>query len=129
METRFNIERLEYGLHISKSGNICLDLIGGTTKQGSANRNPCDDLFWDEPYYGDIDLGINALKVLRKAKRILLGYVFNTKPGRIGFAASTERKVRIYRWMAERMAARLPDYNLVEYPAGKFNFYKQYKPV
>jgi hypothetical protein len=129
METRFNIERLEYGLHISKSGNVCLDLMGGTTKQGSAYRNPCEDLFWDEPYYGDIDLGINALKVLRKAKRILLGYVFNTKPGRIGFAASTDRKVRIYRWMAERMAGEWKDYNLVEYPAGTFNFYKQYKPV
>jgi hypothetical protein len=129
METRFNIERLEYGLHISKSGNVCLDLMGGTTKQGSAYRNPCEDLFWDEPYFGDIDLGINALKVLRKAKRILLGYVFNTKPGRIGFAASTDRKVRIYRWMAERMAGEWKDYNLVEYPAGTFNFYKQYKPV
>jgi hypothetical protein len=128
MESCFKVDRLEYGLHISKSGNICLDLIGGTTKQGTANRNPCD-LFWDEPYFGDIDLGINAMKVLRKAKRILLGYVFNTKPGRIGFAASTDRKVRIYRWMAERMAGEWKDYNLVEYPAGTFNFYKQYKPV
>jgi hypothetical protein len=127
MEANFKVERLEYGMHISKSGDICLDLIGGTTKQGTADRNPCDDLFWDEPYYGDIDLGINTLKVLRKAKRILLRYVFSTKPGRIGFAASTERKVRIYRWIAERMVGEIQNYNLVEYPVGKFNFYRQYK--
>jgi hypothetical protein len=97
MEAHFNIERLKYRLHVSKSGVVCLDLVGGTTKKGSAYRNPSDDLFWDAPYFGDIDLGINALKVLKKVKRILLGYVFNTKPGRIGFAASTDRKVKIYR--------------------------------
>jgi hypothetical protein len=127
MDARFNVERLEYCLRVSKSGVVCLDLVGGTTKKGSAYRNPCDDLFWDAPYFGDIDLGINALKVLKKVKRILLAYVFNTKPGRIGFAASTDRKVKIYRWFAKRLTSQMRNYNLVEYPAGAFNFYKLHK--
>jgi hypothetical protein len=35
--------------------------------------------------------------------------------------------VRIYRWIAERMVGEIQNYNLVEYPVGKFNFYRQYK--
>ena len=101
--------------------------MGGTTKKGSAYRNPCKDLFWDEPYFEDVDLGIDALKVLKKVKQILLAYVFNTRPGRIGFAASTNRKVGIYRWLAKRLASQMLVYNLVEYPAGEFNFYRLHK--
>ena len=129
METKFNIDRLEYCLHISKSGNICLDLIHGTTKKGRAkSRRTLEEQLWpDLPYFGDIDLGVDTFKVLKKVKRILLEYVFNTRPGRIGFTASTDRKVNIYRWFAKRLAVQMRNYNLVEYPAGEFNFYKLHK--
>ena len=122
---RFKIEGLEYAIAISKSGSVSLDLLGGVTKQGSAHRNPCKDLFWDEPRFEDVDLGINTFKVFSVVKRVLLRYVFTKKPGRIGFSASTGRKVGVYRWMAGRLAGQLKNYNLVEYPAGVFNFYKQ----
>ena len=121
----FKIEGLEYGMGISESGNVWLDLLGGMTKKGSACRNPCKGLFWDEPCFDDVDLGINAFKVFSVVKRILLEYIFTTKPWRIGFSASTGRKVRVYRWMAVRLARQLKNYKLVEFPAGVFNFYKQ----
>ena len=126
---RFNIEGLEYAIVISKSGSVSLDLLGGVTKQGSAHRSPCKDLFWDEPRFEDVDLGINTFKVFSMVKRVLLRYVFTKKPGRIGFSASTGRKAGVYRWMAGRLARQLKNYNLVEYPAGVFNFYKQAQPA
>ncbi len=127
METRFDIDRLKYCLHIDKSGNVWLDLRGGTTKKGNAYRSPSKDLFWDEPYFEDVDLGIDALKVLKKVKQILLAYVFYTRPWRIRFVASTNRKVGIYRWLAKRLASQMLIYNLVEYPVGEFNFYRLHK--
>ena len=122
---RFKIEGLEYGLTINASGTVWFSLLGGMTKKGTANRNPCTDLFWDEPNFEDVDLGVNTFKVFSRVKHILLNYVFSVKPWRIGFSASTDRKVRVYRWMAWRLARQLMNYNLVEYPLGEFNFYKQ----
>jgi len=125
MYQRFIVDQLEYGMGVSKSGNVWLDLLGGVTRKGSACRNPCKDLFWDEPCFEDVDLGVNTLRVFRAAGDNLLRYIFTKRPGRIGFSASTERKVNVYRWMAARLARRLKNYNLVEYPAGMFNYYRQ----
>ena len=124
MHKRFNIDDLEYFLHINQSGDIWLDLEGGVTRKGSAWRSPCADLFWDEPNFEDVDLGINGLTVFIKVKNILLQHVFGMKPGRLGFSASTGRKIPIYRWMAHRLARQLRNYTLVEFPEGAFNFYR-----
>lgn len=124
MYQKFEIDKLEYGLGISQSGNVWLDLLGGATKKGLAYRSPCKDLFWDEPWFDDVDLGVNTFKVFRVAADILLQHIFSKRPWRIGFSASTERKVKVYRWMVARLLGRIPNYNLVEYPEGVFNFYR-----
>ena len=129
MEKRFSIDGLDYRMVITRSGDVWFDLVGGMTRKGSANRNPCKDLFWDEPNFEDVDLGTNTFKVFNVVKQILLKYVFTQQPVRFGFSASSERKIRIYRWMAERLARLLGNYNKVEFPAGVFNFYKLANPA
>ena len=129
MEKRFSIDGLDYRMVITHSGNVWFDLVGGVTRKGSANRNPCKDLFWDEPNFEDVDLDVDALRVFNVVKKFLLEYVFTKKPGRIGFCASTWRKVGIYRWVAARLARQLVSYNLVEYPEGTFSFYRQVQPA
>ena len=124
LEKRFRIEGLDYRMLISRTGDIRFDLLGGMTKKGSANRNPCTDLFWDEPNFEDVDLGADTFKVFKAVKQILLEYVFSQQPVRFGFSASSERKIRIYRWMSSRLAKLLENYNKVVYPACVFNFYK-----
>ena len=124
MHKRFNIDSLQYFFHINQAGDIWLDLEGGVTRKGPAGRSPCTDLFWDEPNFEDIDLGINTLTVFIKVKKILLQHVFGMKPGRLGFTASSSRKISIYRWMAHRLVKQLRDYTLVEFPEGDFNFYR-----
>jgi hypothetical protein len=128
MYQEFKIDRLEYGLGISKSGNVWLDLLGGVTKTASANRNPCKNLFWDEPVFADVDLGVNTFKVLNMAQKLLLSHVFTKKPYRIGFCALTNRRTSIYRWLAARVARQIQNYLLVEFPEGVFNFYRQVQP-
>jgi hypothetical protein len=129
LEKYFRIEGVEYRIGITQLGNVWFELIGGMTKKGSAYRNPCKDLFWDEPNFHDVDLGIDTLRVFNVVQKSIVEYVFTKKPVRIGFSASTDRKVRIYRWMAARLSKRLKNYTLVEYPTGVFNFYKQVQPA
>ena len=119
----FRIDGLRYALHISGNGEIALELLGGATRKGSANRS-CRDLFWGTPNFDDVDLGADALKLVRVVSGLLLDYAFRERPWRMGFSASTGRKVPIYRWLAARFARKLTGYNLVEFPEGVFNFYR-----
>ena len=66
----------------------------------------------------DVDLGADALKLVRVVSGLLLEYAFRERPWRIGFSASTGRKAPIYRWLAARFAKKLTGYNLVEFPEG-----------
>jgi hypothetical protein len=127
MKTYFEIDGLDYVVAISEAGDLAFALIGGASKKGPTYRSY--DLFWDEPDYSDVDLLENSLKVFRKVKEILLQHLFAKRLWRLGFYATTERKTRIYRWLANRLAKELKEYLLVEYPPGEFNFYKQVSQV
>jgi len=120
---------LQYEASVSCSGNFSFALTGGNSRRGAAY--PCNknvyNLFPEEPIYTDVNLHQNAFPVYRKAGEILLNWLHTQKLWRIGFVASTDRKVKVYRWIAARLARRLPRYSLIEYPAGEFNFYRVIK--
>lgn len=126
MRAFFTHEGLRYEASMDRSGNFAFALIGGNSRRGSAD--PCNknvyNLFPDEPIYSDVNLNQNAFPVYRKAGEILLNWLHAKKRWRIGFAASTERKVKVYRWLAERLSRRFPEYSLIEYPIGEFYFYR-----
>jgi hypothetical protein len=116
---------LEYQATLSHAGVFSFDLIGGNSKKGSARRSQKDryNLWPDEPIFDDVDLTVNALPVFRKAVNILLEWVWARKPFRVAFAAATERKLPVYRWLARRLSKKLPGYYWVE-DDGVFNFYR-----
>ena len=120
----FENDGLRYLVSISESGELGFALIGGQSKKGSAMRRPSEDLFWDEPRFDDADLNRDALAVYRKVQNLSLDYVFSNKPWALHFAATTKRKIKVYRWMANRISKKLTDYNLIEYPPGTFSFYR-----
>ena len=101
---------------------VSFGLIGGATIKGST-YDPFD-LFHDQPKFSDVDLVPNALPVLVQFKQMLVTYIHEHKPWMLGFAASTERKVPIYQWMAKRVSKELPSYTFIEYPIGSFLFHK-----
>jgi hypothetical protein len=126
MTREFSVDGLQYRAMMSKSGNFGFEILGGNSPKESTYNRKRDlyNLYPEIPNLEDVDLNFNALPVFRKAGEILLEWLYTKKPWRIGFSASTQRKVKIYRWFAARLAKRLSDYSLVEYPTGVFNFYR-----
>ena len=128
MERRFKIDLLDYLLTVSDMGEVRLELLGGVTRKGRAGRTPAESLFWDDPVYEDVDLGVDTFRVLGAVKEFLLEHVYSTRPWQLFFAASSVRKVPIYRWLALRLDRVLGGYILVEEPGGVFSFYRQHVP-
>lgn len=126
MKKGFKINGLEYEAYLSKKGDFSFALVGGSSKKGSylggrANRN---NLFPNDPVYDDVNLNGDALTVYKAAGDILLEWFYAVKPWRIGFSASTGRKVKIYRWFAKRLGKKLANYTMIEAPFGTFSFYR-----
>lgn len=127
MDKRFTVNGLDYVATLDSSGDFSFSLVGGNSSKGSArNRKAAlNNLFYDElPEWGDVDLNANGLTVLRKAGEILVDWVYANSLWRVGFTAGTDRKVPVYRWLAKKLAKKLPGYTLNEWPDGVFNFYR-----
>jgi len=127
LSTTFYQDGLEYQAQLTSAGAFSFHLVGGNSKKGSVWHSKRDryNLFMDEPVYADVDLTVNAIPVFRKAGDILLSWIYSKKIPRIAFAASTTRKIKIYRWLATRLGRLLSDsYTSIEYPQGKWNFYR-----
>lgn len=123
----FEHEGLEYRVMISSSGGFGFELTGGNSPKGSTFSSRKDEynLFPECSILDDVDLVSNALPVYRKAGEILIDWFYTKRPWRVHFSASTDRKVKIYRWFANRLKQKLPDeYQIVEYPEGHFEFYR-----
>jgi hypothetical protein len=124
---RFPIENLTYELTLSELGVVCFEMVGGRSKRGSTcvyHQDPYN-LFPEYPNLSDTGLLSNAMPLFRKVGEIVCSWVLTYKPPRFAFTASTTRKIKIYRWLAQKLAARLIDsYSSVEYPPGEWNFYR-----
>lgn len=123
---RFRIENLTYELTMSRLGAVYFEMISGWSKRGSTNvyhQDPCN-LFPEYPNLSDTGLLSNAMPLFRKVGEIVCTWVLAYKPPRFGFSASTERKRKIYRWLAAKLAKKFQNYTLVEHPVGSFNFYR-----
>ena len=128
MRESFTINGLEYSAAMSVTGSFYFDLTGGNSRKGSTyNRKEAltNLYYWDTPVFEDVDLNPYALPVLRKAGDILIKWVYAKKPWRVSFSAATNRKINVYRWLAKKLAKKLPGYRLQEWPEGCFVFYRQ----
>lgn len=125
--TTFEHQGLTYTVMISRSGGFGFALTGGNSPKGSSHFSKKNryNLFPDDPVIDDVNLVSHALPVYRKAGDILIEWLFTKMPWRVHFEASTQRKVKVYRWMVKRLQQRLPaEYEMVEYPEGHFEFYR-----
>ena len=122
LKEEFEIEGLRYRLMISDIGNAAFGLCGGSSRKGNSRKRDLD-LFADEPRVDDCDLVANGFTVLLKVKKMLLDWIYRTKPWQVCFSATTERKFYIYRRFALRTAKMLRDYNLV-IDGCTFSFYR-----
>ena len=121
---KFEYDGLKYELEIDCTGNVALNLVGGSSRKGYYRELDLYDLFPELPCYEDLNLVRSALPVLRKASEILISFVHRERLWKISFRAATKRKAKIFSWMSKRLAKRLSGYSLVEFPTGFFNFYR-----
>lgn len=127
MEKGFTVNGLNYVASLDRAGDFSFSLVGGNSSKGSARNRKTAlwDLYYDDtPEWGDVDLNKNGLTVLKTAGQILVDWVYEFRPWRIGFAAGTDRKVAVYQWLAKKLAKKLPGYRFEEWPEGVFNYYK-----
>lgn len=123
---RFKIENLVYELTMTRLGAIGFEMISGWSKRGSIYVNTEDpyNLFPEYSNLSDTGLLSNAMPLFHKVGEILCRWILAYKPPMFGFSASTVRKRKIYRWLAARLARKIPNYTKVEFPLGTFMFYR-----
>ena len=112
---------------MTSAGAFSFSLVGGNSKKGSVWCSKRDryNLWRDTHVYTDVDLLPTALPAFKKAGDILIEWFYTKRPWRVYFSASTDRKVKIYRWFAKRLERRLPEeFQLIEFPEGQFEFYR-----
>jgi hypothetical protein len=123
LEEEFEVSGLRYRLLISNTGNVAFGLIGGASRKGPARKRDLYNLFPDEPRIDDCALCANGFTVLLKVKKLVLDWVYRTKPWRVSFSAATGLKFAAYRRIALRDARNLKDYHL-EIDGNTFTFYR-----
>jgi len=105
---KFETQGLIYRFTATNDQIISFGLVGGSTIKGYA-YSP-SDLFHTAPKFYDVNLVPNALPVFLRFKDVLLKYVWSQRPWMFQFAASTRRKISIYRWITERLSKEMPSY-------------------
>lgn len=124
----FRLEHLVYRLWVADNFSVGLELIDGySTRKGSLFDllyDPADAFDTVYSTMDDVDLADSAWPVLNRAKEMLVGWVNAHKPGYLVMATSSPRKRRVYRRMARRVMARLPEYELQEID-GQLYFFRQ----
>ena len=124
MKRMFNIEGVTYELQINDFGDISFGAVAGATKRGRVVHQL---LFEDMDVYDDMNILNNPMQVFRTVGNMIADWVWNKRPYRFQFISSTKRKIRIYRYLSERLLKKLNGYFLIEYPPGTFSFYKNIK--
>ncbi len=119
----FSNDGLNYLATLDIAGDFSFELRSGSTPKGPSHITDYKDLYDDYSDYGDLDLNRTAMAVYNKAGKILIEWIKTYRPWKITFSATTSRKIRIYRWFADRLTGRIDGYSMAEYPAGVFSFY------
>ncbi len=95
---RFKIDNIKYLFSISDRGEMSFEVLRGFSKKGAISWGSDND-----DSYEDINIVLSPMKVLAKAKKMALDWVYINKPYRFGFVASTDRKFIIYFRMIEKI--------------------------
>jgi hypothetical protein len=118
-------ERLRFELSISQAGGIAFALTGGANKHWQPEYDPFDYPGSDtgERYITD-DTGAvdNPIPLIRRVLADIYSWVGAEKPYYFSFYSTTERKHRIYKRLASRIAERF-GYQLCA-DGRSFHFYR-----
>ena len=127
MREQFKLEGITYEVTIDHFGGIAFAALYGANRRGfvdTSGGSPFDDDH--APVMGDMNITQNPLAILNKVGKIVVEWVNANRPYKFGFSAITKRKVKVYRYLVNRLMRKLKsEYTFVEYPEGCFRFYKR----
>ena len=116
----FNVDGFEYVLVLSEAGNLALALTGGHLP----NRGSLTALYrehdpfekWEDYEPGvelldDIDIGINAFRLMREVRGRINGWINRTRPSYFIISPNTQRKAAIYARVSALLARRIRGYH------------------
>lgn len=105
MHREFSVDGLVYEFSTGPDNSVSLGVIGG--------GSPCfrpepDSLEWGAPIYvtGDEACSRYPIRVARQAITLLHGWIGAERPKYFSYCASTERRMSLYRRIAQQTAAR-----------------------
>lgn len=115
----FKVDGFEYALVLSEAGNLALALTDGYIP----NRGWLSTLYrehdpfekWEDYEPGvelldDIDIGINAFRLMREVRGRINGWINRTQPSYFIISPNTERKAPIYARISALLARRIRGY-------------------
>jgi hypothetical protein len=116
----FKVDGFDYVLVLSETGNVALALTDGHI----ANRGWLSTLYrerdpfekWEDYEPGvelldDIDIGINAFRLMREVRGRINGWINRTRPSYFIISPNTERKALIYARISALLARRIRGYH------------------
>lgn len=116
----FKVGGFEYALVLSEAGNLALALTDGYIP----NRGWLSTLYrehdpfekWEDYEPGvelldDIDIGINAFRLMREVSGRINGWINRTRPSYFIISANTQRKSAIYGRVSSLLARRIRGYH------------------
>jgi hypothetical protein len=115
----FEVDGFDYVLVLSETGNVALALTDGHI----ANRGWLSTLYreqdpfekWEDYEPGvelldDIDIGINAFRLMREVRGRINGWINRRRPSYFIISPNTERKAPIYARISALLARRIQGY-------------------
>ena len=116
----FKVDGFEYVLVLSEAGNLALALTGGhIPSRGSLTalyreHDPFEK--WEDYEPGvelldDIDIGINAFRLMREVRGRINGWINRTRPSYFIISPNTQRKAAIYARVSALLARRIRGYH------------------
>lgn len=121
MKQRFTVDHLIYELTISCNNSIHFALVGGANPIYQPVYDPFD---WDytPSVTGDLGNTRQPLRVYREVLTRVHQWVGGQRPKYFQFSALTEKRTRLYRRVAQRLAERFGyDLQVID---GQFLFFK-----
>jgi hypothetical protein len=116
----FTVDGFDYALVLSETGNLALALTDGyiPNRGWLSTRYHEHDPFekWEDYEPGvelldDIDIGINAFRLMREVRGRINGWINRTRPSYFIISPNTQRKAAIYARVSALLARRIRSYH------------------
>jgi hypothetical protein len=123
---KFTIDGLAYRFEVSDAGSVSFYVIGGATKMNAFvprwNDDAVDFGMRDRNYFK------NSKKVFTKLESIMMEWLGSKKPHMFFFTSNTDKKQKVYTYLAKKLAKKLVGAYTMAESDGVFYYFAVQEP-